>query len=337
MYTRDDPIGPGDRAPDFSLPVAGGGACNLYTSVRGGMPVLLFYPDAAQLQADADALRTDLTAARAHGLEPFILVRANADALTAAADGSPTALADPDGATARAYGLDPAGPPVALRFDANLRLTGRRLGGAAALRQFVERQRVRPPAPEPRLVTAVAPALIVPHVLDAGFCRELVDLHHAGGNEPSTVTFSRDGSDVRAVHAAQKSRHDHVVRDPAMVRRLSAAFDRRLAFEIYKAFNFRVAACDGFAVTRYEAAERGHFSLHRDNITPTTKDLRFAVTLNLNFGDYEGGCLRFPEYGDDLYAPETGGAIVFSCSNLHEATPVTRGTRYVLLTFLLGH
>ena len=43
-----------------------------------------------------------------------------------------------------------------------------------------------------------------------------------------------------------------------------------------------------------------------------------------------------PEYGPDLYAPETGGAIVFSCTNLHEATPVTAGTRYALLTFLFG-
>ena len=29
-----------------------------------------------------------------------------------------------------------------------------------------------------------------------------------------------------------------------------------------------------------------------------------------------------------------GAGVVFSCSLLHEATPVTSGTRYVLLTFL---
>ena len=30
----------------------------------------------------------------------------------------------------------------------------------------------------------------------------------------------------------------------------------------------------------------------------------------------------------------TGGAVVFSCSLLHEATPVTRGKRYAYLPFL---
>ena len=45
---------------------------------------------------------------------------------------------------------------------------------------------------------------------------------------------------------------------------------------------------------------------------------RFAVSLNLNTGDYEGGCLRFPEFGPHLYVAPAGGAVVFSCSLLHE-------------------
>ena len=60
---------------------------------------------------------------------------------------------------------------------------------------------------------------------------------------------------------------------------------------------------------------------------------RFAMTLNLNSG-FKGGGLRFPEYGSDLYTPEAGDAVVFSCSLLHEATAVTEGQRYVLLSFM---
>ncbi|HUB25447.1 MAG TPA: 2OG-Fe(II) oxygenase, partial [Tepidisphaeraceae bacterium] len=52
--------------------------------------------------------------------------------------------------------------------------------------------------------------------------------------------------------------------------------------------------------------------------------------------DYEGGYLRFPEYGPNLYRPTGGGACVFGCSLLHEATDVTAGRRFVLLTFLYG-
>jgi hypothetical protein len=37
-----------------------------------------------------------------------------------------------------------------------------------------------------------------------------------------------------------------------------------------------------------------------------------------------------------LYRPGAGGAVVFSGSHLHQALPVTRGKRYVLLSFLFG-
>jgi predicted 2-oxoglutarate/Fe(II)-dependent dioxygenase YbiX len=50
--------------------------------------------------------------------------------------------------------------------------------------------------------------------------------------------------------------------------------------------------------------------------------------------EFEGGDLRFPEYGRQTYRPPTGGAVVFSCSLLHEATPVTKGRRYAFLPFL---
>lgn len=61
---------------------------------------------------------------------------------------------------------------------------------------------------------------------------------------------------------------------------------------------------------------------------------KLAVTINLNTGDYEGGDLRFPEYGPELIQPPRGGAVVFSCLMLHEVLPVTSGERFVLLMFL---
>ena len=41
--------------------------------------------------------------------------------------------------------------------------------------------------------------------------------------------------------------------------------------------------------------------------------------------------MLFPEYGPDRYSPEAGGALIFSCSLIHEALPVTKGERFVLL------
>jgi len=341
LYSPDSPIGAGDRAPDFSLPDRSGAPINLYTTVRGGTPLLLFYPDAASFASEAADLRRAMAPVTPGEMDLIVIVRASAEALPEIAPdqegGDMFVVADAAGQTATAFGFAAGAGPLALRFDPNLRLTALRAAGAEAVRHYVERHLAQSAsAAPPRMVSALAPALIVPHLLSPDFCQELIDLHHSGGNQASTITYNKDGKDVREVHAGQKSRFDHVIGDKDLNRRLTETFGRRLNFEIEKAFQYRVAAHDGFVITRYDADTNGHFSLHRGNVSSTTSHFRFAVTVNLNFGDYEGGWLRFPEYGPDLYAPETGGALVFSCSHLHEATPVTSGSRYALLTFLFG-
>jgi predicted 2-oxoglutarate/Fe(II)-dependent dioxygenase YbiX len=83
----------------------------------------------------------------------------------------------------------------------------------------------------------------------------------------------------------------------------------------------------------YDSAERGEFRRHRDNTTPYTAHRKFAISVNLNSG-YEGGAVGFPEYGRKVYVPPPGGGVIFSCSLLHEAQPVTKGRRFGLFTFL---
>jgi predicted 2-oxoglutarate/Fe(II)-dependent dioxygenase YbiX len=85
----------------------------------------------------------------------------------------------------------------------------------------------------------------------------------------------------------------------------------------------------------YGAEEGGYFRPHRDNLTSGAAHRQFTCSINLNAEAFEGGDLRFPEYGMRTYRPPTGGAVVFSCSLIHEATsliheatPVTRGARY---------
>jgi len=107
---------------------------------------------------------------------------------------------------------------------------------------------------------------------------------------------------------------------------------RVLAPAIERSFQFSATRIERHIVACYEAGA-GHFKPHRDNTTKGTAHRRFAVTINLN-DDYEGGDLRFPEFGQRTYRAPPGGAIVFSCSLLHEATPVTRGSRYASLPFL---
>jgi predicted 2-oxoglutarate/Fe(II)-dependent dioxygenase YbiX len=108
----------------------------------------------------------------------------------------------------------------------------------------------------------------------------------------------------------------------------------RLAPEILKAFQFHATRIERHIVACYDSGTGGYFRPHRDNTTKGTAHRRFAVSLNLNTGEYEGGLLRFPEFGWQTYLAPVGGAVVFSCSLLHEATPVTSGRRYAYLPFL---
>lgn len=102
--------------------------------------------------------------------------------------------------------------------------------------------------------------------------------------------------------------------------------------EIERVFRFRVTRMERYLVARYDGETGGFFRPQRDNEGDGHRE--FAVSLNLNADDYEGGDLRFPEYGLQTYRPPTGEACIFSCGLVHEATPLTRGHRYAFLPLL---
>ena len=180
---------------------------------------------------------------------------------------------------------------------------------------------------------APAPVLVLPRVLEPEFCRRLIGLYEAAGGAESGFMREVDGRTVGILDAAHKRRRDYTIEDESVQDALRSRIERRLVPEIAKAFQFRATRIERYIVACYDAAEGGHFRAHRDNTTKGTAHRRFAVSINLNDG-FDGGDLRFPEFGTRRYRPPAGGAVVFSCSLLHEATRVTRGVRYATLPFL---
>lgn len=178
-----------------------------------------------------------------------------------------------------------------------------------------------------------APVLILPRVLEPQLCRELIDLYRRDGGAPSGVMRERDGKTVGVLDDFKK-RRDATIIDETLLAGLRYRLARRLIPEIKKVFQFDATRIERFIVACYDAADGGYFRPHRDDTTSATRHRKFAVSINLNAEEHEGGDLRFPEFGPRTYRPPTGGAVVFSCSLLHEATPVTRGTRYAFLPFL---
>ena len=178
-----------------------------------------------------------------------------------------------------------------------------------------------------QLLNNTAPALMLPDVLDSELCRTLIQAwekeHQEGG-----VSVGTDNM----MDASKKRTLEHVVTDPALARPVVERLARRIGPELVKVFNFNERfGFEGLTVMSYQADRQDFFGMHRDNPRQNLPR-RFAVSLNLN-DNFEGGGLRFPEYGPHTYKPDAGAAVVFSCSLLHEALPLTQGQRWVLTTF----
>jgi peroxiredoxin/predicted 2-oxoglutarate/Fe(II)-dependent dioxygenase YbiX len=189
---------------------------------------------------------------------------------------------------------------------------------------------------EPRRMLQHAPVLLIPGVFPPEFCRELIGVWETQGNEDSGFMKQIEGQTVGVMDYNHKIRRDHfLTNENPLTGRIKRYLAGRVIPDIIKAFNYEVTRFEDFRIACYDASRGGYFRAHRDNTTDGTAHRRFAMSLLLN-DDYEGGSLRFPEYGPHTYRPEAGGAVIFSCSLLHEATDVTAGKRFVLLSFFYG-
>jgi len=180
-----------------------------------------------------------------------------------------------------------------------------------------------------------APVLMVPRVFDFPLCEHLVALFDKIGGADSGFIVNRDGKPAAQIDHTRKSREDLLIVAPELRQQVQNRIVTRLlpAIELY--FRFTATHMDRYIVACYDAAKKGHFFRHRDNLIAGVEHRRFAVSLNLNSG-YDGCDLLFPEFGRRTYRAPAGGAIVFSCAALHEVTPITKGKRYAFLSFLYG-
>ncbi|CAN5591298.1 hypothetical protein BH10PSE14_BH10PSE14_40820 [soil metagenome] len=330
-------------APWFRAEEIGGNPSYAFHTTAGREVVLLFFGSTSEERAAA-ALR-EVTARRSvfddvrlcfFGIS--IDPRDVATGRLAAQTPGIRFFLDRDRAISMAYGATPATPsdPTRLPYHAHWLLLDRmlRVVAVASLDQgaaLLDLAQARAVAPQ---VEVPAPALIVERVFEPELCRQLIVQYEAHGGQESGFMREENGRTVERHDLHHKIRRDHEVDDQTLCRALSARIHDRLVPMIARAFQFHATRMERYIVACYDSAEGGHFRAHRDNTTKGTAHRRFAVTINLNAGNYDGGDLCFPEFGERQYRAPTGGAIVFSCSLLHQAQPVTRGKRYAFLPFL---
>jgi peroxiredoxin/predicted 2-oxoglutarate/Fe(II)-dependent dioxygenase YbiX len=336
--TRRSPLGVGEAAPWFRAPVVDGAADYVFDTVGGRIVLMLFFGTAANPAcAAALAAVEDRRALFDDKSACFFGVTVDK---TDAAQGRVRSqlpgirfFLDHDRAVSRAFGATGEGEGAYfghwLLLDQNLRVAG-----AFPLNQSEAALDACAALAETPLAQDWAPVIAVPNLLEPELCRKLIDLYEADGGEDSGFMRDVGGKTKLILDPKHKVRRDFLIEEPDLARQLNLRIIHRLAPMIRRAFQFQATRVERLIVSCYEAESGGHFRAHRDNTTRGTAHRRFAVTVNLNAEDYEGGDLRFPEFGPRLYRAPTGGAIVFSCALLHEAIPVTEGRRFAFLPFL---
>lgn len=336
---RQRPLDSGEPAPWFTAPTIGGPDQWTFSAAGGRICLMLFYGSAANPVARA-------------AIDAVIARRAMFDDIAAsffgvsmdASDASQNRVGqsipgirhflDFDGTVSALYGAHNGVTAGTIQYQPHFVLLDRAMHAIACFKI------TEPEAALDATVRAVAeigqdwaPILTVPHIFEPEMCRRLIDLYDAAGGAPSGFMREIEGKTSLIIDPTFKRRNDHELVDSAMIDIIQQRLSTRLVPAIRRTFQFESTRIERYLVACYDAADRGCFQPHRDNTTRGTAHRRFAVTINLN-DDYEGGDLRFPEFGPRTYRAPVGGAVVFSCSLLHEATPVTRGRRYAYLPFL---
>ena len=179
----------------------------------------------------------------------------------------------------------------------------------------------------------LAPILTLANIFEPELCAHLVECFECGGGKESGFMQDQGGRSIENFDDGWKRRRDFHLTDKRLIASLRARIGRRICPEIKRAFQMRPTRIERDLVARYDAETGGHFGPHRDDTGLSVAHRQFAVSINLN-AEFEGGEISFPEYSPGSFKAAPGTAIVFSASILHQVSRVTRGRRYVFLTFL---
>ncbi len=343
----------GDRIPPFVLTTQDGAVFNSLSDEVAGLPTLLIFdcgPD-GEGAGFASSLATLNDQITKFGSGDFVVraitrgTKAGNRDLQDRLGLTFDLLSDPLGRVYRACGLE----PVPAQCDAVLfvldpqfrvaRITAGR--GPAQIAEALGTLTRLTAKREQQSLQMHAPVLVIKNALTKDDCARLIAVWHQPVPVWKTDGLLCDGheaekGDFKVQGAAPYRVLQYVIRDRQIQQYLDSKLIRRIKPEVEKAFQTGFSKREDYRIAAYAAASGDSLAAHRDNPTAKTRHRRFSISITLNAEDFAGGALRFREYGFQDYRIETGSAIIWSCSLLHEVTPVTKGQRFILGTHFFG-
>ncbi|KAI6239005.1 Oxoglutarate iron-dependent oxygenase domain containing protein [Aphelenchoides fujianensis] len=162
------------------------------------------------------------------------------------------------------------------------------------------------------------------------FAAELINVMEAfgqwsnGKNEDERLAGGYENVPTRDIHMKQVGMHNQFLQ---VIDDYVAPMQEKVFYGHYQ----RPIKSDMMFVVRYKPEEQAFLRPHLDASTYS-----IDVALNKRGVDYEGGGVRYVRYNCTVPADEVGWSMLFPgrLTHLHEGLPTTKGTRYILVSFI---
>jgi len=105
-----------------------------------------------------------------------------------------------------------------------------------------------------------------------------------------------------------------------------------------EAFGFDISYIVDVQLSEYDSEYEGHYDWHIDVdwASPLFYDRKLSMSIQLSDpSDYDGGDLKFRDFS--LEAKQQGAVIIFPSYLYHQVTPVTKGKRLSLVSWIEGN
>jgi hypothetical protein len=310
-------LGLGDRIPNFMLPDPQGELRLFYQAVAGWPTVLLLAANTA-MQDQWDEIKGLAAAApalHAAGAKLMIVSNDGIDSLAMVAKIIPEHahwLADIKGVVnlgLREGALFAFTGAVCFMLDANQRIIGVRGAEPGHANWALAMLKARPSG-SPQRLSATAPVLLLPSVLDGEDCATLLK-QISDANTPSGSAG---------------------IADKSVAERINKILLRRIGPEVEKAFSFDDIVFESVTLRWDDSSAASDRRCEVED--PAVQGRSFSLILDLAGEAYRGGDIQFPEYGPHSYRPGSGGALVFAGTLLRELRSVSAGRRNLLMATL---
>jgi predicted 2-oxoglutarate/Fe(II)-dependent dioxygenase YbiX len=173
------------------------------------------------------------------------------------------------------------------------------------------------------------------NVLTTNLCEAVLEEYAESGEWQQTEIASGVDTNIRSATTIQMSQ-DFVIARNAETRRKLDAYIFASVGDAIRRYNENFDHCrieedSGYELLRYESGQ--FYTQHTDSFKASPRAVSCSLALN---DDYEGGEFGFFDR-ELIIKAHKGGAVLFPSNFMypHEIMPVTKGTRYSIITWFI--